>query len=212
MSLEFVSLEKIEEIAQQYGYWAVFVGILLENLGIPLPGETVTLIGGFLAGSGQLNYWFVLGSAILGAVIGGTCGYWIGRFAGWPFLLKLSRLLRIPEHRVEESKTKFSENAAKAVFFGRFIALLRVLAGLLAGIAEMPFGKFFLYNLAGAVVWASVMVTLSFFLGQFVSLEELVGVAGQFTIVALIIVVAWIVIPLWLESRQVKQSVAKPEE
>ncbi|MBW4641070.1 MAG: DedA family protein [Gloeocapsa sp. UFS-A4-WI-NPMV-4B04] len=212
MSLEFVSLEKIEEIAQQYGYWAVFVGILLENLGIPLPGETVTLIGGFLAGSGQLNYWFVLGSAILGAVIGGTCGYWIGRFAGWPFLLKLSRLLRIPEHRVEESKTKFSENAAKAVFFGRFIALLRVLAGLLAGIAEMPFGKFFLYNLAGAVVWASVMVTLSFFLGQFVSLEELVGLAGQFTIVALLIVVTWIVVPLWLESRQVKQSVAKPEE
>ncbi len=212
MSLEFVSLEKIEEIAQQYGYWAVFGGILLENLGIPLPGETVTLIGGFLAGSGQLNYWFVLGSAILGAVIGGTCGYWIGRFAGWPFLVKLSSLLRIPEHRVEESKTKFSENAAKAVFFGRFIALLRVLAGLLAGIAEMPFGKFFLYNLAGAVVWASVMVTLSFFLGQFVSLEELVGLAGQFTIVALIIVVAWIVVPLWLESRQVKQSVAKPEE
>ena len=212
MSLEFVSLEKIEEIAQQYGYWAVFVGILLENLGIPLPGETVTLIGGFLAGSGQLNYWFVLGSAIFGAVIGGTCGYWIGRFAGWPFLLKLSRLLRIPEHRVEESKTKFSENAAKAVFFGRFIALLRVLAGLLAGIAEMPFGKFFLYNLAGAVVWASVMVTLSFFLGQFVSLEELVGLAGQFTIVALLIVLAWIVVPLWLESRQVKQSVAKPEE
>ena len=212
MSLEFVSLEKIEEIAQQYGYLAIFVGILLENLGIPLPGETITLIGGFLAGSGQLNYWFVLGSAILGAVIGGTCGYWIGRFAGWPFLLKLSRLLRIPEHRVEESKTKFSENAAKAVFFGRFIALLRVLAGLLAGIAEMPFGKFFLYNLAGAVVWASVMVTLSFFLGQFVSLEELVGLAGQFTIVALLIVVAWIVVPLWLESRQVKQSVAKPEE
>ena len=212
MSLEFVSLEKIEEIAQQYGYLAIFVGILLENLGIPLPGETVTLIGGFLAGSGQLNYWFVLGSAILGAVIGGTCGYWIGRFAGWPFLLKLSRLLRIPEYRVEESKTKFSENAAKAVFFGRFIALLRVLAGLLAGIAEMPFGKFFLYNLAGAVVWASVMVTLSFFLGQFVSLEELVGLAGQFTIVALLIVVAWIVVPLWLESRQIKQSVAKPEE
>jgi len=212
MSLEFVSLEKIEEIAQQYGYLAIFVGILLENLGIPLPGETVTLIGGFLAGSGQLNYWFVLGSAILGAVIGGTCGYWIGRFAGWPFLLKLSRLLRIPEQRVEESKTKFSENAAKAVFFGRFIALLRVLAGLLAGIAEMPFGKFFLYNLAGAVVWASVMVTLSFFLGQFVSLEELVGLAGQFTIVALLIVLAWIVVPLWLESRQIKQSVAKPEE
>jgi len=212
MSLEFISLEKIQEIAHQYGYWAVFVGILLENLGIPLPGETVTLVGGFLAGSGQLNYWFVLTSAILGAVIGGTCGYWIGRYTGWPFLLKLGRFLRIPEERLEASKHKFSENAAKAVFFGRFIALLRILAGLLAGIAEMSYGKFFLYNLAGATVWAFVMVTISFFLGRIVSLEQLVGWAGQFTIVALLIVIAWIVVPLWLESRQIKQSVAKTEE
>lgn len=211
MSFEFISLEKIQEIAHQYGYWAVFIGILLENLGIPLPGETVTLVGGFLAGSGQLNYWFVLTSAILGAVIGGTCGYWIGRYTGWPFLLKLGRFLRIPEERLEESKNKFSENAGKAVFFGRFIALLRILAGLLAGIAEMSFGKFFLYNLAGAIVWASVMVTSSFFLGRIVSLEQLVALAGQFTIVALLIVITWIVVPLWLESRQIK-SVAKTEE
>ena len=75
MSLEFISLENIQEFAKQYGYLAVFVLILLENLGIPLPGETVTLVGGFLAGSGQLNYWLVLGSAIVGAVLGGTCGY-----------------------------------------------------------------------------------------------------------------------------------------
>ena len=211
MSLEFISLEKIQEIAHQYGYWAVFGGILLENLGIPLPGETVTLVGGFLAGSGQLNYWFVLTSAILGAVIGGTCGYWIGRYTGWTFLLKLGRFLRIPEERLEESKNKFSENAGKAVFFGRFIALLRILAGLLAGISGMSYGKFFLYNLAGAIVWASVMVTASFFLGRIVSLEQLVALAGQFTLVALLIVIAWIVVPLWLESRQVK-SVAKTEE
>lgn len=212
MSLEFISLEKIQEIADQYGYWAVFIGILLENLGIPLPGETVTLVGGFLAGSGQLNYWFVLASAILGAVIGGTCGYWIGRYTGWPFLLSIGRFLRIPADRLEESKHKFSENAGKAVFFGRFIALLRILSGLLAGIAEMSFGKFFLYNLAGAIVWASVIVTSSFFLGRVISLEQLVSGAGQFTIVALLIVIAWIVVPLWLESRQIKQSVAKTEE
>lgn len=212
MSPEFISLEKIQEIAHQYGYWAVFIGILLENLGIPLPGETVTLVGGFLAGSGQLNYWLVLASAILGAVMGGTCGYWIGRYTGWPFLLSIGRFLRIPADRLEESKHKFSENAGKAVFFGRFIALLRILSGLLAGIAEMSFGKFFLYNLAGAIVWASVIVTSSFFLGRVISLEQLVSGAGQFTIVALLIVIAWIVVPLWLESRQIKQSVAKTEE
>lgn len=212
MSLEFLSLETLQEVAHQYGYWAVFLGILLENLGIPLPGETVTLVGGFLAGSGELNYWLVLSSAIFGAVLGGTCGYWVGRYAGWTFLLRLGRFFRVPEERLEQMKNQFSQNAAKAVFFGRFIALLRIFAGLLAGITEMSYGKFFLYNLVGATVWASVMVTLSFFVGRIVALEQLVSWAAQFGIVALLIAVAWIVVPLWLESRQIKQVEAKTEE
>jgi membrane protein DedA with SNARE-associated domain len=62
--MEFLSLETIQSLASQYGYLAVFVGILLENLGIPLPGETITIVGGFLAGSGELNYWLVLASAV----------------------------------------------------------------------------------------------------------------------------------------------------
>lgn len=70
MSLELIPLDTIQEIARQYGYWAVFGGILLENAGIPIPGETITLAGGFLAGSGELDYWWVLGSALAGAVIG----------------------------------------------------------------------------------------------------------------------------------------------
>lgn len=206
MSLEFISLENIQEVAQNYGYWAVFLGILLENLGIPLPGETLTIVGGFLAGSDQLNYWFVLVSAILGAAIGGTCGYWIGRSAGWPFLLKFGSFFRISEKRLEEIKNQFSQNAAKAVFFGRFIALLRIFAGPLAGIAEMPYGRFFIYNLAGASIWASVMVTLAFFVGRVVPLEQLIAWMSQFGLLALLIAIAWIVVPLWLESRQVKTS------
>lgn len=205
MSLEFFSLEKIQEIAHQYGYWAVFLGILLENLGVPLPGETVTIVGGFLAGSKELNYWFVLGDAIAGAVIGGTCGYWIGRSLGWSFMLKIGRIFRIPEQRLEEMKEKFSQNAKKAVFLGRFIALLRIFASPLAGITQMSFGSFFLYNVVGAVVWASVMVTLAFFVGQVVPLEQLVTSLGQFAIVILVVVIAWLFIPPWLEARQVKK-------
>ncbi|MCV3214436.1 DedA family protein [Plectonema radiosum NIES-515] len=205
MSLEFISLENIQEVAHQYGYWAVFLGILLENLGIPLPGETVTLVGGFLAGSNELNYWLVLGDAIAGAVIGGICGYWIGRFGGWSFLLRAGSIFRISEQRLLGIKDKFSENAGKAVFFGRFLALLRVFASPLAGIVEMPFGKFFVYNLAGATTWASAMVTLAFFAGKIVPLEQLVAWASQFAIGALLIVVAVIVIPPWLEARQAKK-------
>ncbi len=206
MSLEFLSLEKIQAIAHDYGYWAVFLGILLENLGLPLPGETITLVGGFLAGSKELNYWLVLGDAIAGAAIGGTCGYWIGRYAGWPFMLQIGRIFRISEERLLVMKEQFSNNATKAVFFGRFIALLRIFAGPLAGIAEMPYSKFFLYNLAGATVWASLMVTLSFFLGRIIPLEELIAWMARFAIVALILVIAWFTVPKWLESRKLKQT------
>ncbi|MBD2625514.1 MULTISPECIES: DedA family protein [Nostocaceae] len=206
MSLELISLENIQEIARNYGYWAIFLGILLENLGIPLPGETVTLVGGFLAGSDELNYWLVLGDAVAGAVIGGNCGYWIGRVGGWPFLLQVGKIFRISEARLLSIKEQFSENAAKAVFFGRFFALLRIFAAPLAGIAEMSFGKFLVYNLAGASAWASVMVTLAFFAGKIISLEQLVAWVSKFAILALLILVVVIVVPIWWESRQIKQE------
>ncbi|MBD2776310.1 DedA family protein [Iningainema tapete] len=202
MSPELISIENIQKIAHEYGYWAIFCGILLENLGIPIPGETVTLVGGFLAGSKELNYWLVLADAVVGAVIGGICGYWIGRLGGWSLLVKVSSLFRISEQRLIQIKAQFSENAAKAIFFGRFFALLRIFAAPLAGIAEVPFGKFFLYNLVGAIAWGGVMVTLAYFAGSIVSLEQLVAWVGQFAIAALLILVAIIVIPLWLESRK----------
>ena len=204
MSLELFSLEKIQEFAQSYGYWAVFVGILLENLGIPLPGETLTLVGGFLSGSDELNYWLVLVDAVTGAVIGGICGYWIGRLGGWSLLVQAGKIFRISEERLVSIKDQFSENAGKTVFFGRFFALLRIFASPLAGIAEMPFGKFLVYNLAGASAWATVMVTLAFFAGKIVSLEQLVAWVSQFAILALLILILVIVLPIWWESRQVK--------
>ncbi|MBW4595573.1 MAG: DedA family protein [Brasilonema angustatum HA4187-MV1] len=202
MSLEFISLENIQKVAHEYGYWAIFLGILLENLGIPLPGETVTLVGGFLAGSKELSYWLVLGDAISGAVMGGICGYWIGRTGGWSLLVRLGRLFRVSEARLLIIREQFSENASKAVFFGRFLALLRIFAAPLAGIVEMSFGKFMIYNLAGSIAWASVMVTLAFFAGRIISLEQLVTWVSQFAILALLILAAVIAVPIWLESRQ----------
>ncbi|MCM0591260.1 MAG: DedA family protein [Gloeotrichia echinulata IR180] len=209
MSLELISLENIQEFAHQYGYWAIFLGILLESLGIPIPGETMTLVGGFLAGSNELNYWLVVGNAVVGAVIGGSLGYWVGRSAGWNFLLLIGKIFRITEVRLLSIKEQFNENAPKAVFFGRFFAVLRIFAAPLAGIVDMSFGKFFVYNLAGATAWASVMVTLAFFAGRIISLEQLISWMSQFAILALLILVVVIVVPLWWESRQVKETAEK---
>jgi membrane protein DedA with SNARE-associated domain len=209
MSLDFISVETIQEIAKQYGYVAVFLGILLENLGLPIPGETVTIVGGFLAGSDQLTYWGVLGCAALGATLGGNLGYGLGRWGGWALLVRVSQFFRVPEAQVENLRTQFSQNAAKAVFIGRFLALFRVFASPLAGITEMPFLQFTLYNTLGAVTWASVMVSLAYFVGQLVPLEKLLSLASQFSAVALLITVAVIGIPIWLESR--KKAAADPE-
>ncbi|MGB3237159.1 MAG: DedA family protein [Geitlerinemataceae cyanobacterium] len=199
---EVISLEAIQEIAHQYGYWAVFLGISLENAGVPLPGETITLVGGFLAGSGELDYWLVFGCAVGGAVMGDNFGYWVGKWGGWPLLLRVGRLFRISEEQLLDVKTEFKDNAARAVFFGRFIALLRIFAGPLAGIAEMPYGKFLLCNTAGAVIWAGIMVSLAFFVGQLVPLEELVRWVAQFSILALVLLVGAVTIPRWLETRK----------
>ena len=206
MSFELISLETIQEIARQYGYWAVFVGITLESAGIPLPGETIILVGGFLAGSGNLNYWIVLLCAIAGATIGDNCGYWIGKVGGWNFLLKLGSVFRISEAQLMEAKREFSENAARAVFFGRFVALLRIFAGPMAGIAEMPYPQFLLCNFGGATLWASIMVTLSFFFGRFMSLERIISLVTQFGTIVLVIVIVVIVVNRWWESRKLKQQ------
>ena len=190
MSIELFTLETIQQIAHLYGYWAVFIGIALENMGIPLPGETIVIVGGFLAGSNELNYGMVLGSAIAGAVLGDNFGYWVGRIGGWQLIVKVGSIFRIQEQQLEQVKDRYSKNAAQAVFFGRFVTLLRIFAGPLAGITKMPYRQFLLCNLGGAALWSTTIVTLAFFLGRVVSLEQIITWATQAGVAALLLLVA----------------------
>lgn len=206
---EIISLEMVQDIAREYGYWAVFFGVLLENMGVPIPGETVTLVGGFLAGSRELNVWYVLGVATVGAIIGDSGGYLLGYYGGWPVLVKIGKLLRVPENTLVGVRDRFSENAGKAVLFGRFVTLLRVFAGPLAGITRMPYPKFLLCNAIGAATWAAVMVSLTYFLGQLVPLAVIMEWIAQFTGIVFVVVASWIMTVVWLESRR-DSSPVKP--
>ncbi len=213
MLLESISLETLQDVAHQYGYFVVLFGIMLENLGIPLPGESVVLMGGFLAGEGELRYIWVLASAIVGAITGNTFGYWVGVYGGWPLLLRVGKLFQLSEERLFEIKKRSSHNIGRTVLLGRFVALLRIFAGPLAGITGMPFAQFTLYNCMGAVLWATAMVTLAFVAGQVVPLGQLILWVGQFGALLLGGIAAWLVMPwlLRLTRRQILKQASESE-
>lgn len=206
MSLEVISLDAIQSLASGYGYWAVFGGILLENMGIPVPGETITIVGGFLAGSGELTYLGVIGSTVAGAIVGDNIGYWLGRRGGWSTLVRVGRFFNVDEAQLETVRSQFMANADQAVFLGRFVTLLRVFAGPLAGIVGMPYGRFFVCNAAGAAVWGGAIVSLAYFVGQIVPLPQILAWVTQFGIVALAIVAAWLGLRWWRSQSKVNRS------
>lgn len=199
--MDLVSIETIQTLAQTYGYWAVTLGILLENAGLPIPGETITLVGGFLAGSGELNYWLVLASATLGAIVGDNIGYWVGFYGGWPLLLKLSQIFNIAPESLTKMQERFRDNMGQAVIIGRFIAILRIFAGPLAGIVKMSYPKFLLCNSIGAILWATVTTSLAFFVGHIIALDVLMKMMSQFALVLLIGAACWIGVIIWTETR-----------
>ncbi|MFB7775199.1 DedA family protein [Streptomyces bauhiniae] len=150
-------------------YALVSLVIGLESLGIPLPGEIVLVSAALMSSQHTGIDPFVLGAcATAGAVIGDSIGYAIGRKGGRPLLTWLGR--KFPRHfgeaHVATAERSFEKWGMWAVFFGRFIALLRIFAGPLAGVLRMPYWKFLIANLLGGVVWAGGTTAVVYYVGM----------------------------------------------
>ena len=213
LSPDLFSLTSVQSLLKSGGYGVVFAAMLLESAGLPLPGETVTLLGGYAAGSGHLNLAGVIAAASSGAMVGDSIGYWVGRRAGWPLLLRVGRLLRQSPDKMEALRTKFLRHAGKSVLFGRFVAVLRVLAGPMAGAVGMPYGRFLLCNCTGAVLWATTMVSLAWLGGRWIPFHRMVEGVMQFGLGAMALVAVIVLVPRllsWWESRLVDRSGPKP--
>lgn len=157
----------------RYGYAALFVGVFLENLGIPVPGETVLLAAGFFAKQGTLRLTLVIPCAIAAAIFGDNVGYGIGRRGGRSLVVRLSA------KRLSAAEKYFREHGPRTIFIARFISGLRVVAALAAGVTHVPWRTFLLYNSAGAIVWGTAIAFLGFLFGQsWPLLEHWVGRAG----------------------------------
>jgi membrane protein DedA with SNARE-associated domain len=142
--------------------------ILLESMGIPLPGEITLVSASLLAATGVTNIWGVAAAAAVGAVIGDSIGYTIGRRGGRALLVRLGR--RFPRHfgpeHMARAERVFARWGVWAVFFGRFVALLRILAGPLAGALRVPYRKFLLANATGGFAWAYLTAFVIYYAGR----------------------------------------------
>ena len=195
----------LQEVIGRWGYLVIFAAMLLENAGLPLPGETVTLLGGYAAGSGQLNILGVMGAAAGGAVLGDNIGYWVGRRLGWDLILKVGRWLGQSPAQLEKLRDQFLRHAGKSVLLGRFVAVLRVVAGPMAGAVGMPYPKFLLCNVIGATLWATTMVSLAWLGGRWIPVERMVKGVVEFGLGALVLVALIVLLPRLLSRFEQRQ-------
>ena len=191
-------LAYVQPLVAQYGLYAVFVIVMLESAGVPLPGETALVLASIYAGAtGDLHIAQVIAAAAAGAIIGDNMGFWVGRHFGMPLLKRYGRLIHIDEKRLAFGEAMFRRHGAKIVFFGRFIAILRIFAALLAGVNRYGWSSFLFYNAAGGIVWATV-----FGLGGYVFGEAVHRFTGPIGIIALVAVIVGIGISWWVVRRQ----------
>ena len=209
-----LDMATLQDVLGRWGYLLIFAAMLLENAGLPLPGETVTLLGGYAAGSGQLNILGVMGAAAGGAVLGDNIGYWVGRRLGWGLILKVGRWLGQSPAQLEKLRDQFLRHAGKSVLLGRFVAVLRVVAGPMAGAVGMPYPKFLLCNVVGATLWATTMVSLAWLGGRWIPVERMVKGVVEFGLGALVLVALIVLLPRLLsrfEQRELDGDTPSPE-
>ena len=171
----------LNQLVADYGYFAVAVSIAIESMGIPVPGETILVLAAIYAATNSgLDIYLVATAAAIGAIVGDNLGYWLGSHYGDPLLQRYGRHIGVTEPRVRLGQYLFKRYGAAIVFFGRFIALLRILAAFLAGMNRMDRRLFLFANAAGGIIWAAVFAFGGYAFGKVVF--EVHGKAGPILI------------------------------
>lgn len=171
-----------------YGYVLVFIVVFLNNVGIPLPGETILLGAGFILGKNAISLWQPVATGIVACFLGGICSFWLGRRLGHGRLEKIHWLHLTPE-RVKWPEQFFKRHGPRAVFIARLIFLFPpVVVNLLAGMAKMPWRTFLFYNLTGSAAYTTTYILIGYFFGKkWKQLEAWLGPTALYLIFAVII-------------------------
>lgn len=182
------SLVDINHLVEVWGYPILFLLVMAESGGVPLPGETAVIVGGVLASRGKLQIELVIGFAAIAAIVGDNIGYQIGRKGGRWLLQRPGPFHGQRVRVLEMGEPFFERHGPKAVFFGRFILGLRTWASWLAGANHMRWRTFFLWNALGGICWAASVGLIAYFLGQ--SASNAIAAFGIYGLVAVAVAAA----------------------
>jgi membrane protein DedA with SNARE-associated domain len=184
-------LASITSFFQAHGDWALpllFALVALESFGLPVPGETALIACGVIASQGNLSIVAVIVVAAAAAIIGDNLGYAVARKGGRALLYRYRLTRSVAERYLPKGERFFARHGGKAVFLGRFVAVLRVTAAWCAGLARMHWWTFLGWNAAGGIVWATVIGVLAYYLGEAVA--KLIGPFGLAAAGGVILVIA----------------------
>lgn len=198
----------LQSLLIDYGYWVIGLVVFLNNLGLPVPGDTILLAAGFFSAKGNLILWAAWLCGTVGCFMGANGGYWIGLRFGHPLLLKMNWAKMSPE-RLDRIEHFFAKYGAKAVFLARFVALLHPVTGLLAGTGKTPWKPFLFYNLLGSAAYACVYVLGGYYFGERWGLVRvwIVDVLLYLLLMIGILIVAFLGLLLW---RFLRDQYAEP--
>lgn len=181
----------LQPVLEHYGYLAVGGFVLLEDFGVPVPGETMLIAAAVFAGSGHLNIALVILVAVIGAVIGDNIGFAVGHFGGRPVIERFGRYLFLTPQRLDHTEEYFNKHGSKIVTVARFIEGLRQLNGFLAGMVGMRWATFLAFNTLGAVLWVCTWSAFGYFAGE--NIDEIYSAVEHYkwyVIAALAVVIA----------------------
>ncbi len=160
-------VQAVSAYLERYGYWSVGAALLIENAGVPVPGETILLVASVFANTHHtLSLPLIILVGIVAATMGDNIGYAAGFWGGRPLLERYSRFFRLHPESIRRGERLFERFGAWAIFLARFIFGLRILAGPMAGVLKMPWRRFVLFNALGAVTWVSVIASIGYLFGK----------------------------------------------
>jgi membrane protein DedA with SNARE-associated domain len=188
-----ISTHTIESWLASFGYVVVFALVMLESLGLPVPGETALIAAAVVAGSThRLDIGWVIAVAATAAIVGDNIGFTLGRRLGTKILIRYGHRVRLNESRLRIGMWLFRHHGGKVVFFGRFVAVLRTYAAFLAGANRMSWLRFLVSNAAGGVLWATVFGLGYYAFGDVfervgTAIDIVLGIAGALAVVGFVV-------------------------